>query len=183
MKKLNIKQLRSYIEKVIADACKSENRPNDVTFDAFIIDNTALLLILHCKYLRVQRRVYCRILANLPKNFGLSVVDVYKLVDVMNPDYVASDYYVEAGMTVADIKVGKKHYFLWLSCRGKCVDRVHEMLRDGDFDKRLGFKRLMESVGGRQFYDDDLDSAYERYKADYKKVFGEDAPTVSVVRV
>lgn len=57
------------------------------------------------------------------------------------------------------------------------------MLRDGDFDKRLGFKRLMESVGGRQFYFDDLDSAYERYKADYKSAFGEDAPTVSVVRV
>ena len=55
------------------------------------------------------------------------------------------------------------------------------MLRDGDFDKRLGFKRLMESVGGRHY--DDLDSAYELYKADYKKVFGEDAPTVSVVRV
>ena len=57
------------------------------------------------------------------------------------------------------------------------------MLRDGDFDKRLEFKRLMESVGGRQFYDDNLNSAYERYKADYKKVFKEDAPTVSVVRV
>lgn len=183
MKKLNIKQLRSYIEKVIADACKSENRPNDVTFDAFVIDNTALLLLLHCKYMRVQRRVYYRILANLPKNFGLSVVDVYKLVDVTNPDYVASDHYVEAGMTVADIKVGKEHYFLWPSCRGKCVDRVHEMLRDGDFDKRLEFKRLMESVGGRQFYADALDSAYERYHADYKKAFGEDAPTVSVVRV
>ena len=28
------------------------------------------------------------------------------------------------------------------------------MLRDGNFDKRLGFKRLMESVGGRQFYYD-----------------------------
>lgn len=41
----------------------------------------------------------------------------------------------------------------------------------------------MESVGGGQFYYDDLDSAYEWYKADYKKVFGEEAPTVSVVRV
>lgn len=49
--------------------------------------------------------------------------------------------------------------------------------------KRREFKRLMESVGGGQFYYDDLDSAYEWYKADYKKVFGEEAPTVSVVRV
>ena len=183
MAKYNIKRLRSYIEKAIADACKSENRPNDVTFDAFIIDNAALLLILHCKYLRVQRRVYYRILNNVPKNFGLSIVDFYKVVDVPVPDYVAEEGYVEAGMTVADIKVGKKHYFLWPSCRGKCVDRAHEMLRDGDFDKRLEFGRLMESVGGSQFYVKELDSAYERYRADYKKAFGEDAPAVSVVRV
>ena len=97
MAKYNIKRLRSYIEKAIADACKSENRPNDVTFDAFIIDNAALLLILHCKYQRVQRRVYYRILNNVTKHFGLSIVGVPGLVDVDTPDYVASDYYVEAG--------------------------------------------------------------------------------------
>lgn len=82
MAKYNIKRLRSYIEKAIADACKSENRPNDVTFDAFIIDNAALLLILHCKYQRVQRRVYYRILNNVTKHFGLSIVGVPGLVDV-----------------------------------------------------------------------------------------------------
>ena len=131
MAKYNIKRLRSYIEKAIADACKSENRPNDVTFDAFIIDNAALLLILHCKYLRVQRRVYYRILNNVPKHFGLSIVDLYKVVDVPVPDYVAEEGYVEAGMTVADVKVGKTHYFIWPTRIGKCVDKVHEMLRDG----------------------------------------------------
>ena len=175
--------LRGYIEKVIADACKSENRPNDVTFDAFIIDNTALLLILHCKYLRVQRRVYYRILNNVPKHFRLSIVDAYGLVDVDNPDYVVSDYYVEAGYTVADIKVGKKHYFPWASCRGSAVDRVHESLRDGDFDKCVEFREAMKSVGGSQFYYDDLNSAYERYKADYKRAFGKEPISVSVQRI
>lgn len=183
MPKCNIKKLRSYIEKVIADACKSENRPNDVTFDAFIIDNTALLLILHCKYLRVQRRVYYRILNNVPKHFGLSIVDVYGLVDVDNPDYVVSDYYVEAGYTVADIKVGKKHYFPWASCRGSAVEKVHESLRDGDFDKHREFLDAMESVGGKQFYYDNLDTAFELYKADYKRAFGTEPSTVSVQRV
>lgn len=175
--------LRGYIEKVIADACKSENRPNDVTFDAFIIDNTALLLILHCKYLRVQRRVYYRILNNVPKHFGLSIVDVHGLVDVDNPDYVVSDYYVEAGYTVADIKVGKKHYFPWASCIGSAAEKIHESLRDGDSDKHAEFLDAMKSVGGSQFYYDDLDTAFERYRTDYKKAFGKDAPTVGVVRV
>ena len=41
----------------------------------------------------------------------------------------------------------------------------------------------MESVGGKVFYTGDLDSAYEHYRTDYKKAFGEDAPAVSVVRV
>ncbi len=183
MAKYNIKRLRSYIEKAIADACKSENRPNDVTFDAFIIDNAALLLILHCKYLRVQRRVYYRILNNVPKHFGLSIVDLYKVVDVPVPDYVAEEGYVEAGMTVADVKVGKTHYFIWPTRIGKCVDKVHEMLRDGGFGCGTQFRHIMESVGGKVFYTGDLDSAYEHYRTDYKKAFGEDAPAVSVVRV
>ena len=183
MAKYNIKRLRSYIEKAIADACKSENRPNDVTFDAFIIDNAALLLILHCKYQRGQRRVYYRILNNVTKHFGLSIVGVPGLVDVDTPDYVASDYYVEAGYTVADIKVGKKHYFPWATCVGSAVDRVHESLRDGDFDKCVEFRDAMKSAGGSQFYYDDLNSAYERYKADYKRAFGKEPISVSVQRI
>ena len=37
--------------------------------------------------------------------------------------------------------------------------------------------------GNRDITKMKLDSAYEWYKADYKKAFGEDAPAVSVVRV
>lgn len=183
MAKCNIKRLRSYIEKVIADACKSEKRPNDVTFDAFIIDNTALLLILHCEYLRVQRRVYYRLSRNLPKHFGLSLAYAFGLVEIRHPDYVVSDSYVEAGYTVADIKVGDKHYFPWASCIGSAVDRVHESLRSGDLDECVKFERAMEAVGGKQFYYDNLDNAFERYKADYKKAFGTEPITVRVVRV
>ena len=91
MKTLNIKQLRSYIEKVIDDACKEENRPNDVTFDAFVINNTALLLLLHCKYVLVQRRVHDRILRDVPERFGISVVDLYQEVRTAEPYYCAGD--------------------------------------------------------------------------------------------
>ena len=169
--------LRRYIEKVIAGACKSENRPNDVTFDAFIVDNTALLLILHCKYQRVQRRVYYRILNNVPKNFGLSIVDIYGLVSVEDPDYYAVEHYVEAGYTVADIKVGRKHYFISASCNGAAAEKIPESLRAGDLD---AFSEAMESAGGEWFYNDALDTAFERYKADYKKAFGKDPVSVSV---
>lgn len=183
MSKYNTRNLRAYIEKVISDACKSESRQNDVTFDAFVIDDTALFLLLHCKYLRVQRRVYYRILNNIPKHFGLSLAYFYGMVDIPHPDYVVSDEYVEAGYTVADIKVGNKHYFPWASCIGSSVDRVHEPLRSGDLDECEKFKKTMESVGGKQFYYDNLDTAFERYKADYKRAFGTEPITVSVQRV
>lgn len=56
-------------------------------------------------------------------------------------------------------------------------------MRDGDSDKHAEFLDAMKSVGGSQFYYDDLDTAFERYRTDYKKAFGKDAPTVGVVRV
>lgn len=119
----------------------------------------------------------------MPKHFRLSIVDAYGLVDVDNPDYVVSDYYVEAGYTVADIKVGKQHYFPWASCIGSAAEKIHESLRDGDSDKHAEFLDAMKSVGGSQFYSDDLDTAYERYKADYKRAFGKEPISVSVQRV
>ena len=79
--------------------------------------------------------------------------------------------------------LNKKHYFPWASCRGSAVDRVHESLRDGDFDKCVEFREAMKSVGGSQFYYDDLNSAYERYKADYKRAFGKEPISVSVQRI
>ena len=63
------------------------------------------------------------------------------------------------------------------------VEKVHESLRDGDLDKHREFLDAMRSVGGSQFYYDDLDSAYERYKADYKRAFGKAPIFVSVQRV
>lgn len=81
MERLDYKKLRSYIEEVIDDACKEENRPNDVTFDAFVICNIALLLLLHCKDVLVQKRVHDRIRNEVPKYFGLPIVDIHQKAD------------------------------------------------------------------------------------------------------
>lgn len=178
----NAKQLRSYIETVISDACKSENRPNDVTFDAFLIDHKALLLLLNCKYLRVRRKVYYRIINNLNKRFGLTVVETEDMPTLEGADYYTTSY-ADAGYTVADIKVGKQHYFISASCGGSAVEKVHELLRDGDSGKCEEFQDAMKSVGGKQFYHDNLDTAFGQYCSDYARVFGKEVPIVSVQKV
>ena len=178
----NAKQLRSYIETVISDACKSENRPNDVTFDAFLIDHKALLLLLDCKYLRVRRKIYYRIINNLNKRFGLTVVETEDMPTLEGADYYTTSS-ADAGYTVADIKVGKQHYFISASCRGSAVEKVHELLRDGDSGKCGEFQDAMKSVGGKQFYHDNLDTAFGQYCSDYAKVFGKEVPIVSVQKV
>lgn len=65
----------AYIDKVIVDACKAENRPNDVRYACRIL-NGALLFAIKTQYIRVRRRVEYRMLNNLNKNFGLSFSQV-----------------------------------------------------------------------------------------------------------
>lgn len=66
----NEKRLQEYIEKVISDACISENRPNDVKYEYRIIGDN-LLFAIRSNYRKVRVRVEYRLLKNLPKNFHL----------------------------------------------------------------------------------------------------------------
>lgn len=65
-----IVNLRNYVEKVIEDACKSEERTNDVLYQYCIIQDTMIFYI-STRYRKVARRVLYRLNKNLQKNFGL----------------------------------------------------------------------------------------------------------------
>ena len=78
---VNKAALAGYLEKVINDSYKAEEKNNDGSAEAWLIGDKALLLILRCKYLRVTRRVYYRLAHNLYKNFGLSLVTMDRSVD------------------------------------------------------------------------------------------------------
>lgn len=59
-----------YIDKVISESTKAENRPNDVRYQYIIIGND-LLFVIKSKYQKIRRRIEYRLLHNLERNFGL----------------------------------------------------------------------------------------------------------------
>lgn len=52
-----MEKLQQYIENVISDVCKSENRENDVKYQYCIIHNVCILVI-KTRYSRVKRKIY-----------------------------------------------------------------------------------------------------------------------------
>lgn len=183
-------QIRKYIEKVIDDACKSENRQNDVTFDAFIIDSTDILVILHCKYMRVTRRVRYRLERNILRNFGLHLVDINCEWDIPGQRrFYADTPYLSAGYTVADIVVGNVHYFIRPFAFGAKSNLIVRQLTGSTDDPypwelRQEFKVKMEAVGGHIFYyPKNKDGVFEQYKSDFRRAFGEEIKEVPVERI
>ena len=69
-------ELKNYIEKVIADSCKTENRVDDVDYQYCIIQNTIVFCI-KTKYQRLSRRIIYRLSKNTERNFGLKFSLVY----------------------------------------------------------------------------------------------------------
>ena len=183
MTDINKAKLRKYIEKVIDDACKAEERPNDVQFEAYVIDKSSLLLVINTKFMRVKRRIYYRISHNIQRHFGLTMVSIYKVIEVQHPDFIMEDDRVDAGYTVCDIKTNKGHYFIWASAIGNKSHLIPESIRSGNQDAITAFRNKLESVGGHLYYYDDLDNAFEAYKADYLAAFGNEPATVQYEQI
>lgn len=184
------KALVSYINKVIEDACKAENRPNDVTYFAYVIDGDNLFVEVKSQYLRVVRRIYYRLNRNIPKNFKMKLVDMWhkhywELND--KPDISIDDHYVEAGYTVGHFKEKGKNYFVSLTAIGSKADKLEHGLHadtvEGVWEACDKLREQMESVGGCQFYFDNLDTAYETYVSDYEKVFGKKPLVLTIEKI
>lgn len=184
------KALVSYINKVIEDACKAEDRPNDVKYFAYIIDGDNLFIELKSKYARVIRRVRYRLKKNLYKNFKIKLVtSLYERTWQMdeNPDISIDDSHIEAGYTVGHIKEWNQNYFVGLTAIGSKADKLEHGLNadtvEGVWAACDKLREQMESVGGHQFYYDNLDTAYETYVSDYEKVFGKKPLALTIEKI
>lgn len=184
------KALVSYINKVIEDACKAENRPNDAKYFAYIIDGDNLFVEVKSQYLRVVRRIYYRLNRNIPKNFKMKLVDMWhkhywELND--KPDISIDDHYVEAGYTVGHFKENGRNYFVSLTAIGSKADKLEHGLHadtvEGVWEACEKLREQMESVGGYQFYFNNLDTAYETYVSDYEKVFGKKPLVLTIEKI
>lgn len=184
------KALVSYINKVIEDACKAENRPNDVKYFAYVIDGDNLFVEVKSQYLRVVRRIYYRLNRNIPKNFKMKLVDMWhKYYWELNdkPDISIDDSHIEAGYTVGHFKENGKNYFVSLTAIGSKADKLEHGLNadtvEGVWAACDKLREQMESVGGHQFYYDNLDTAYETYVSDYEKVFGKKPLVLTIEKI
>lgn len=184
------KALVSYINKVIEDACKAENRPNDVKYFAYVIDGDNLFVEVKSQYLRVVRRIYYRLNRNIPKNFKMKLVDMWhKYYWELNdkPDISIDDSHIEAGYTVGHFKENGKNYFVSLTAIGSKADKLEHGLHadtvEGVWEACDKLREQMESVGGHQFYYDNLDTAYETYVSDYEKVFGKKPLVLTIEKI
>lgn len=186
--------LAGYLQKVINDSYKAEEKNNDGSAEAWLIGDKAVLLILRCKYLRVARRVYYRLANNLYKNFGLSLVTMNRSVDpshagiddVTPEDFHAVSHYAETGRTMAYIKSGKNRFFLYPSLdeshKGRCghllPDRVrNQNYRDGSLE---AYHKALLNAGHDLYYYENLDTAFAACKKAYEDTFHEPAPEISV---
>lgn len=195
MKSLNEitkKRLVDYLEKVINDSYKAEEKENDGRFEAWLIEDKAVLLILRCKYLRVTRRIYYRLSRNLYKNFGLSLVTMGRSVDpahagiddITPEDFHAVSHYAETGRTVTYIKSGKNRFFLYPSLdpahKGRCGNLLPDRVRNQNYyDGSLeAYHKALLDAGHNLYYYDNLDTAFETCKKAYEDTFQEPAPEV-----
>lgn len=195
MNKQQKHNLTSYISKVIDDAYKSEEHQNDASFSAYIIDNDTLVLFLYTKYARVYYRTLYRLRKNLKKNFGISLGPVKwsgrNKHDWANeeehPTFSMDDCCVEAGYCVAQIVENGHPWFITLTAVGAKKDRLPNGLNANTYEEVWKavdtLKYQMESVGGKLYYYENLDIAYETYRMDYRKAFGREAPEVSVEKI
>lgn len=69
-------QVEKYLNTVIEDSAKSEQRPNDVRFEYLIVDDN-LLFAMKSGFQRVMYRISYRLSHNLFKNFGVHFNLIY----------------------------------------------------------------------------------------------------------
>lgn len=192
MNKQQKAKITGYIAKVIDDACKSEEHPNDASFSAYLVDNDTLVLFLYTKYARVYYRVLYRLRKNLKKNFGIELGPSkwsgrHKqdwAHDEEKPTFSMDDSRVEAGYCVAQIKEKGHLWFLSLTAIGAKKDKLPNNLNASTYKESWAafdqMKVCMNKVGGKMFYYENLSTAYENYRADYQKAYGTEAPSVPV---
>ena len=180
--------LLRYIDKIIHDSCVTEERDEKhVSYHAAIIDNTALLFVLKCPWLRVTRRILYRLSNNLKKNFGLSLVDIifdktwgtWMKYPEDNPSvFYAVDHYAEIEHTIAMVKFENDLIRYFIQPSHNNPDPKFQKFFDAGYMANIQEKFL--AAGKKPYYYADLSTALDRCRKDYREVFHRDMISVSV---
>lgn len=165
--KVNEKDLKRYIEKVISEAAVAENRENDVQYQYLIIDND-LLFAVKSKYRRILRKIGFRLFKNLERNFGLHFNFVYSNLFVEFGECFRSSVYSICDQKSAGID--PNHSFVEWDCLGRkvTITYAHGIRPKAE----LGLPHLMKlKVCGYNYETDMWD--WNTFKTAYEKAYGE----------
>lgn len=159
---VNYSAVDNYVKKVIFDACKAENRPNDVKYKFCIIEDN-VVMDLKSNYLRVIRRIEYRLKNNLPKNFGLKYNEDFTLFhNLIDVNYTV-DVFSENPLVTIVAHMSKKHL-------------LPPYVRD-DLLTEEGSKNGVEFL---KLNDGKLPKTWEKYLQDYEAIYGVPHKTIAI---
>lgn len=185
---MDVNELTAYLNKVMVDAYLAEHRSMDASLSAWIVDGDVLFIYLPTKYERVRNRVLYRLENNLKQNFGLTLGEHAYLGHKQDcACLVMDDFCVQAGYTVGEIRVDGRVFFINLTAIGSKSHRLKHGLNKGTCaeicEASIQLQKAMRQVGGDSYYYGNLDTAYERFRQDYKKAFGEFPTSFTVEKI
>lgn len=185
---MDFEKLAAYLNKVVVDAYLDEHRSMDASLSAWVVDGDVLFIYLPTKYERVRTRVLYRLENNLKRNSGLTLGEhMYIRHQQDAACLVMDDYCVQAGYTVGEIRIDGRVFFINLTAIGSKAHRLKHGLNKGTCteicEAAIALQNAMHKVGGKAYYYDNLDTAYETFRQDYRKAFGELPVTFTIERV
>lgn len=113
----SIKNIKNYVEKVVADAMVSEGREG-VTMAQFAVVGDRVILYFSTRYIRVSRKIIYRIVKNARENLGCDIEIATDMYWNMRENMEKARFLAEAALGESNTElVGPPDEFCWLKCR------------------------------------------------------------------
>lgn len=177
----------AYIDKVIEDSCKAEDRPNDVKYEYMVIaEDKTFLFAINSKYLKVMRRVVYRLKNNFQKNFGLTFNLIYpysanwrEFYDGNTYDLYSIDQGIDANHSCLDITVFGRKYTL-RNIYGVRPDASENP--DGIWNLGIPHLNRLKEFGFDYMAKYDPDEVWGIYLQAYIKAYGEPPLKMAIIQ-
>ncbi len=157
---MNTNAIDRYIQKVIDDAFKAEERTNQNTQWQYRVIGSNMLFVIKCPYERVARKAVWRLLKNVPKNFGLGFHFVND-----NATKVCYDAWNVSRFSLADEADPNFGIDAWTVFGKERVIQAFGMQRDSGLDYLNSLKEF-----GYDYMEDNV--PWKTFEAAYKAVYG-----------
>ncbi|MNY85844.1 hypothetical protein D3C78_20440 [compost metagenome] len=171
-------KIDSYIKKVITDACVSENKPNDVTYQFGILEGTVIFVI-NTRYIRVKRKIQYRLQNGIPKNFDLKFNEGFDIViGAFDLNFAIARWDVFEHFATISAFWPHNHLrplYTNFDTSGEWVPAKHIE----ELAKVNGVMSKEEFHENWTGYEDGI-RGWNKYLEDYKKVYGYDMPKIYI---